>query len=138
MVATCQRFPKGARYLLVSAPKNVSMMQTSMVNVMMTIKILRALVTTLINEVALGVVAQIGRHRHPQVAPAPSQPVLENDASELAPLAKADAVAQEESRALGPTGIGGCKRRLDNVQRFLAAARPGTFAGICSCSRSSD
>mmetsp|Transcript_19385 Transcript_19385/g.57886 ORF Transcript_19385/g.57886 Transcript_19385/m.57886 type:complete len:1076 (-) Transcript_19385:309-3536(-) len=50
-------------------------------------------------EVALGVLHQVGRDGDPQVALATAQPVLDDHAGELPPLAEADAVAEEEAGA---------------------------------------
>ena len=48
-------------------------------------------------QVALGIVAKVGRRRKPNVLAAPSSNVVEYNAGELPPLANTSAIAQEKA-----------------------------------------
>jgi len=75
--------------------------------------------------IALGVIEQLVRLRHPDGAAAPLEPIVEDDAGDLAALAGAGAVAEEPAapEAHGVLGLVG--RSADDIESLVHRPRSG-------------
>ena len=80
--------------------------------------------------VALGVLDQLVGFRHPDRAAAALQPIVEQDAGDLAALAGAGAVAQEPAAAEADGVLSVVGRGRDDVEGLVHRPRSGEVAGM--------
>src|SRR3546814_19153228 len=80
--------------------------------------------------VALSILDELVRLRHPDRAAAAFEPIVQQHTGDLAALAGAGAVAEHPATTEADSGLGIVGRRRDDVEGLVDGPRPGEAAGI--------
>src|SRR3546814_17406286 len=80
--------------------------------------------------VALSILDELVRLRHPDRAAAAFEPIVQQHTGDLAALAGAGAVAEHPATTEADSGLGIVGRRRDDVEGLVDGPRPGAEAGM--------